>query len=96
MGDRRRGFVLTSRALGRLVLLAAAAALLLLAGQASSRPMGAGWLGPAAGRRQWLREPMPWEDGYFDPTYHAWPASKSRQQEAADKQSVKLKQTDGQ
>lgn len=36
---------------------------------------------------RFLRDPMPWEDGYFDPAYHAWP--KSRQQ-LGDKQSVKL------
>lgn len=35
-----------------------------------------------------LRDPMPWEDGYFDPTYHSWP--KSKQDQAADKQSVKI------
>lgn len=35
-----------------------------------------------------LREPMPWEDGYFDPSYHVWP--KGRQQAAAEKQSVKF------
>lgn len=35
-----------------------------------------------------LRDPMPWEDGFFDPTYHAWP--KSRQEQVADKKSVKL------
>lgn len=23
--------------------------------------------------QQQLRDPMPWEDGYFDPSYHAWP-----------------------
>lgn len=34
-----------------------------------------------------LRDPMPWEDGYFDPSYHAWPKSHQRQQVAAnDKQ----------
>lgn len=36
-----------------------------------------------------LREPMPWEDGYFDPSYHAWPKA-GRQQQVGDKQSVKL------
>lgn len=35
-----------------------------------------------------LRDPMPWEDGYFDPVYHAWP--ESRQQQMGDKQSIKL------
>lgn len=35
-----------------------------------------------------LRDPMPWEDGYFDPTYHSWP--KSRQQQVGDSKSVKL------
>jgi len=25
----------------------------------------------------YLREPMPWEDGYFDPSYHAWPKAGS-------------------
>lgn len=24
-------------------------------------------------QRGFHRDPMPWEDGYFDPTYHAWP-----------------------
>lgn len=38
--------------------------------------------------RSFLREPMPWEDGYFDPSYHVWP--KNRQQSMGDKQSVKL------
>lgn len=23
-----------------------------------------------------FRDPMPWEDGYFDPSYHAWPKGK--------------------
>lgn len=32
-----------------------------------------------------MRDPMPWEDGYFDPSYHAWP--KSGQQQVGDKQS---------
>lgn len=35
-----------------------------------------------------MRDPMPWEDGYFDPSYHAWP--KSRQQQVGDKQSVNV------
>lgn len=36
-----------------------------------------------------LRDPMPWEDGYFDPSYHPWP-KENRQQQAGDKQSVKF------
>lgn len=36
-----------------------------------------------------LRDPMPWEDGYFDPSYHAWPKSGRGQQVAAnDKQQL--------
>lgn len=26
-----------------------------------------------------LRAPMPWEDGYFDPSYHAWSKGKEEQ-----------------
>lgn len=32
-----------------------------------------------------LVEPRPWEDGYFDPSYHAWP----KNSRMGDKQSVK-------
>lgn len=28
-----------------------------------------------------LRAPMPWEDGYFDPSYHAW--SKGKEEKTA-------------
>lgn len=31
--------------------------------------------------RSLLRDPNPWEDGYFDPSYHAWP--KNRQSSAS-------------
>lgn len=34
------------------------------------------------------RDPMPWEDGYFDPSYHAWP--KSRQQQVVEKSARRL------
>lgn len=37
--------------------------------------------------RSFLRDPMPWEDGYFDPAYHVWPKGR---QHLGDKQSVKL------
>lgn len=40
--------------------------------------------------RTFLREPMPWEDGYFDPSYHAWPKNRQQQVLDNDKQSVKL------
>lgn len=36
-----------------------------------------------------IRDPMPWEDGYFDPTYHVWPKSRHHQQ-VVDKQAIKL------
>lgn len=46
-----------------------------------------------------LREPMPWEDGYFDPTYHAWPKggksggdSKQSSSSAAVKRSLDSEQ----
>lgn len=45
------------------------------------------WQISPKGSISFLRDPMPWEDGYFDPSYHAWP--KSRQQ-VGDKQTVKL------
>lgn len=45
------------------------------------------WQVPFRHSVSFLRDPMPWEDGYFDPAYHVWP--KSRQQ-MGDKQSVKL------
>jgi len=77
------------------ILLALASLLLLLQLQlqlAAASPVVSGYLNPwqvpfrhSAGM---LREPMPWEDGYFDPSYHAWP--KSRQQQVGDKQSVRL------
>ena len=35
-----------------------------------------------------LRDPMPWEEGYFDPTYHVWP--KGRQEQVGEKQSARL------
>lgn len=35
-----------------------------------------------------LLDPMPWEDGYFDPSYHTWP--KSRQAQVGSKHSIKL------
>ena len=38
-------------------------------------------------RRSFLRDPMPWEDGYFDPTYHAWP--KGQKELGADKKAIK-------
>lgn len=45
-----------------------------------------------------LRDPMPWEDGYFDPSYHAWPKSGHRGQQqqvsANDKQSASKLMTD--
>lgn len=62
---------------------------------ASASPIVYGYLNPwevqlkhSAGL---LREPMPWEDGYFDPSYHVWPKSiRQQQQQVGDKQSVKL------
>lgn len=34
-----------------------------------------------------LRDPMPWEDGYFDPAYHSWSKDQSGPSQAGDKQS---------
>lgn len=42
--------------------------------------------GPSS-RRSFLRDPMPWEDGYFDPSYHAWP--KGKQSDGGDKKAIK-------
>lgn len=39
--------------------------------------------------RALLREPMPWEDGYFDPSYHAWPKSSGVKQSASEKSSLR-------
>lgn len=36
----------------------------------------------------YLREAMPWEDGYFDPFYHKW--SNDAKKTASDSKSVKL------
>lgn len=46
------------------------------------------WEVPFRHSSGFLREPMPWEDGYFDPSYHAWP--KSRQQQVGSKQALKI------
>lgn len=55
-------------------------------------PFAMGLTNTGNGRlRSLMREPMPWEDGYFDPSYHAWPKSSSgnRQQSASDKQTLR-------
>lgn len=54
---------------------------------------GAGSRGRHLSPMAYLREPMPWEDGYFDPTYHSWP--KGRQQSVSDKQLVKFVSSSG-
>lgn len=33
-----------------------------------------------------FRAPMPWEDGYFDPSYHAW--SKGKEQQSDSKKAI--------
>lgn len=39
---------------------------------------------------RFLRDPMPWEDGYFDPSYHPWPKENRQQQVGDNKQSVRI------
>lgn len=75
------------------LLLVAVSLLLMLATQpVQGSPIVNGHLGPWEGPLRHsaglLRDPMPWEDGYFDPSYHTWP--KNRQQQLGDKQSLKL------
>lgn len=46
----------------------------------------------AASAPAYLRQPMPWEDGYFDPTYHTWPKQSGgggeKQQKIASSQTM--------
>ena len=76
------------RRIATLLVLALAALAQGLA-RARANPIVGGYLSPwevpLRHRHQasLMRDPMPWEDGYFDPTYHAWP--KSRRQQVADK-----------
>lgn len=37
----------------------------------------------------YLRDPMPWEDGYFDPSYHSWSKQTSiDKSESASKKTI--------
>lgn len=35
-----------------------------------------------------LRDPMPWEDEYFDPAYHVWPKGKKQSAKSSGDKSV--------
>lgn len=51
----------------------------------SSAPAGSGRTNVRAHIAR-LRDPMPWEDGYFDPSYHAWPKNRQSGVKATSKE----------
>lgn len=81
--------------MGPKALLISAICALMLVVSAQEYPLGGGGGGARSGKsaathlRSLLREPMPWEDSYFDPSYHAWPKSSNGKQSASEKGSLR-------